>query len=155
MTAQTALIRRKLRHLRRMREYLCYSRQQMSRLPPLEDWSALKPEDHESLAAFRVRFGDFQEHLGKAMRAVALEEEQRTEPYTAVFVYIEKLGIIDSVGRWKEIRELRNAINHEYEDDIARLGALFAELTQSVPELLDWHDRLIDFCRKTYGESDN
>lgn len=155
MTARIELIRRKLEHLRRMREYLCYSRQQMSRLLPLKDWSALKPDDHESLAAFRVRFGDFQEHLGKTMRAVAVEEEQRTEPYTAMLVYMEKLGIIDSVIRWKEIRELRNAINHEYEDDTARLAALFGELVQSVPDLLQWHDRLSDFCRRTYGESVN
>lgn len=32
-------------------------------------------EQHETLSAFRVRFSEFQEHLGKTMRAIALEEE--------------------------------------------------------------------------------
>ncbi|WP_274521506.1 hypothetical protein [Ectothiorhodospira lacustris] len=35
----------------------------------------LTQENHETLAAFRVRFSDFQEHLGKTMRAVAIEED--------------------------------------------------------------------------------
>jgi len=49
------------------------------------------------------------------MRAVVIEEEQAAEPFTAVLLYMEKLAIIDSKDRWKEMRELRNAINHEYE----------------------------------------
>ena len=39
----------------------------------LKDWAALSPDQHESLAAFRVRLGEFQEHLDKTMRAVAIE----------------------------------------------------------------------------------
>ena len=45
----------------------------------LKDWVALSPDQHESLAACRVRLGELQEHLGKTMRAVAIEEEQDVE----------------------------------------------------------------------------
>ena len=151
MTGQLLLLWQKLDHLQRMRAYLTFSRDQTAPLMPIVDWTLLTPEHHQILAAFRVRFSDFQEHLGKAMRAIAIEEEQRTEPFTAILLYMEKLGIIDSAERWKEIRELRNAINHEYEDDTARLGSFFAALVQSVPELLAWHDRLDDFCRRHYA----
>ena len=41
---------------------------------------------------------------------------ERTHRPTAVLLYMEKLGCLDSVDRWKEIRELRNPVNHEYED---------------------------------------
>ena len=68
------LIQTKLQHLARMREYLAYSLGQVEKLLPLKDWAALAPDQHESLAAFRVRFSEFQEHLGKTMRAVAIEE---------------------------------------------------------------------------------
>ena len=119
---------------------------------PIKDWAELTPEQHETLAAFRVRFSDFQEHLGKTMRAIAVEEEQKTEPYTAVLLYMEKLRIIESADRWKEIRELRNAINHEYEENTERLSEFFAALVQSVPELLVWHDCLAEFCRVHYEE---
>ena len=152
MTAHLRLIRQKLDHLTRMRAYLAYSHAQAAPLMPIKDWAALTPEQHETLAAFRVRFSDFQEHLGKTMRAIAVEEEQKTEPYTAVLLYMEKLRIIESADRWKEIRELRNAINHEYEENTERLSEFFAALVQSVPELLVWHDCLAEFCRVHYEE---
>lgn len=150
MNDHQALIWKKLDHLARMREYLAYSLTQVSALLPIADWAGLHPDQHESLAAFRVRFSEYQEHMGKTMKAVALEEEKPSEPFTAVLLYMEKLGCLDSVDRWKEIRELRNAVNHEYEDDPQTLHAFFEAMLQSAPELLRWHDQLLAFCRDTY-----
>jgi hypothetical protein len=145
------LLGRRLRQLDRMREYLAYSLEQMHLLLPITNWAALSEENHETLAAFRVRFSEFQEHLGKAMRAVAIEEEQTVEPFTGVLLYMEKLGIIDSAIAWKELRELRNAINHEYEENPQRLAAFFKEVAEAIPSLMAWHQRLGDFCAKNYG----
>ncbi len=150
MSEHIALIWKKLDHMSRMREYLVYSLEQISKLLPVEDWARLQPDQHESLAAFRVRFSEFQEHMGKTMKAIALEEEKPSEPFTAVLLYMEKLGCLDSVDRWKEIRELRNAVNHEYEDDPQTLHDFFVAMLASAPELLRWHGLLLDFCSKTY-----
>ncbi len=81
MTDHLNLIRIKLQHLSRMSEYLVYSLSQVGSVLKLKDWAALSPHQHESLAAFRVRFSEFQEHLGKTMRAVAIEEEQEVERF--------------------------------------------------------------------------
>jgi hypothetical protein len=145
-----ALIWKKLDHLARMREYLRYSISQVDALLPISDWKALQPDQHETLAAFRIRFSEYQEHMGKTMKAVAVEEEKPSEPFTAVLLYMEKLGCIGSVERWKDIRELRNAVNHEYEDDPAVLHEFFEQMIQSAPELLAWHEQLIAFCKSTY-----
>lgn len=150
MSEHLRLVARKLEHLQRMRTYLEYSLGQTIPLMPIKAWAALTPSNHESLAAFRVRFSEFQEQLGKTMRAVAIEEEQRYEPFTAVLLYMEKLGVIDSAQRWKEIRELRNAINHEYEENPERLSAFFSELTAAASSLFSWHDGLSRFCRENY-----
>ena len=150
MSEHIALIWKKLDHLARMREYLEYSVAQTQKLLPVQDWTQLQPDQHESLAAFRVRFSEFQEHMGKTMKAVAVEEEKPSEPFTAVLLYMEKLGCLESVERWKEIRELRNAVNHEYEDDSVALQGLFQAMLSSTPELLRWHDRLLAFCAQTY-----
>ena len=53
-------------------------------------------EQHAVLAAFRLRFGELQEQIGKTMRAVAIEEEENHEPFGAVLSFMEKLGILDS-----------------------------------------------------------
>ncbi len=150
MSEHIRLIWKKLEHLDRMRGYLAYSLEQTLPLLPIQSWLSLTPENHETLAAFRVRFSEFQEQLGKAMRAIAIEEEQRTEPYTAVLLYMEKLAIIESAESWKELRELRNAINHEYEENAERLAEFFIQLAQSTPKLFAWHDQLVKFCETNY-----
>ncbi len=153
MTDHLKLIRVKLAHLLRMREYLAYSLAQVQSVLPLEDWTALSPDQHESLAAFRVRFSEFQEHLGKAMRAVAIEEEQEVERFGSVLAFMERLQVIDSADHWKLIRELRNAVNHEYEDDGTRLAKFFELMTQEAPALFGYFDHLQAHCASAYGLS--
>ena len=155
MTEHRLLIQTKLQHLARMREYLAYSLGQVEKLLPLEDWAALAPDQHESMAAFRVRFSEFQEHLGKTMRAVAIEEEQDAERFGAVLAFMERLQVLDTAEHWKLIRELRNAVNHEYEDETARLAEFFALLAKETPALFGYFDRLRWFCAGTYGAADN
>ena len=151
MSEHIALIRKKLDHLARMREYLRYSVEQVQVLLPIPDWQALQPDQHETLAAFRIRFSEYQEHMGKTMKAIAVEEEKPSEPFTAVLIYMEKLDCIESVDRWKEIRELRNAVNHEYEDDPGVLHEFFVQMIQAAPELLRWHEKLARFFESTYS----
>lgn len=152
MREHIELIRKKIEHLHRMKVYLDYSLAQTLPLMPISDWQALTPEQHETLAAFRVRFSDFQEQLGKTMRAIAREEEQNTEPFSVVLIYMTKLGILDSVEQWKLIRELRNAVNHEYEENTERLSEFFQELTQATPALFLWLGRIEVFCESTYSQ---
>ena len=96
VTAQLELIRIKLEHLSRMRGYLQYSLSEVEPVLLLKDWASLPPDQHESLATFRVRFSEFQEHLGKTMRSVAIEEEQDVERFGPVLAYMERLEVIDS-----------------------------------------------------------
>ena len=151
MTEHLRLIARQLGHLQRMREYLAYSTQRVQRILPINNWRALHLEQHETLAAFRIRFSEFQEHLGKTMRAVAIEEEVEVERFGSVLAYMEKLGVLESTERWKIIRELRNAVNHEYEEDADRLTQFFTEMVKATPELVEHYQRLLDFCAKAYG----
>lgn len=151
MTEHLRLLAKQLTHLEQMRKYLEYSEQRVQRILPITNWQDLSFEQHETLAAFRVRFSEFQEHLGKSMRAIAIEEEVKAERFGAVLAFMEKLGLIETTERWKLIRELRNAINHEYEEDAERLAQFFWETLQATPELFDYFQRLLTFCADTYG----
>ena len=151
MTEHLQLIVKQLTHLQRMREYLAHSVQRCELIFPISNWSALSLEQHEVLAAFRVRFSEFQEHLGKTMRAIAIEEEVKVDRFGSVLAFMEKLGVLESAERWKMIRELRNAANHEYEEDADRLTLFFMEMIKAAPELFASYQRLLDFCNKAYG----
>ncbi|MCX7113638.1 MAG: hypothetical protein NTX45_26850 [Proteobacteria bacterium] len=151
MTGHLLLIVRQLTHLQRMSEYLAHSVQRCQQIFPVSNWRTLSLEQHEILAAFRVRFSEFQEHLGKTMRAIAIEEEVKVDRFGSVLAFMEKLGVLESAERWKIIRELRNAVNHEYEEDTDRLTQFFMEMVNATPELFDCHHKLLGFCRKAYG----
>lgn len=151
MTEHLRLITKQLVHLKRMCEYLEYSAQRVDHILPIKNWQTLSMEQHEILAAFRVRFSEFQEHLGKTMRAIALEEEIEVERFGSVLAFMEKLGIIETTERWKLIHELRNAVNHEYEEDAEYLSQFFMEMLKATPELIMCYQKLIEFCADAYG----
>jgi hypothetical protein len=150
MTENLQIIQTKLVHLERMQAYLGYSLSQVAKILPLQDWTLLTPDQHESLAAFRVRFSEFQEHIGKTMRAVAVEEEQDLERFCAVLAFMERLEVLDTVAHWKAIRELHNAVNHDYADDSIRLAEFFDLLMAEVPVLFGYLSRLKEFCARNY-----
>jgi hypothetical protein len=148
-----ALIRDRLDHLSRMASYLAYSLSKVVVIVPRIGVQELSADDHESLAAFRVRFSDYQEHLGKTMRAVAIEEALEVDRFGTVLALMERLRVLDSSEQWRAIRDLRSAVNDEYEDDVARLAEFFLGLSQAAPVLMAMHMRLAEFCRQAYGIS--
>ena len=76
-----------------MRKYLEYSAERVCLILPISNWQSVSLEQHETLAAFRVRFSEFQEHLGKTIRAVAIEEEVGADRFGSILAFMEKLGI--------------------------------------------------------------
>jgi hypothetical protein len=150
VTQHQQLILKKIEHLKRMAAYLTWSHEQIKAFVPIADWTVLSPEQHEALAAFRLRFSELQEQIGKTMRAVTIEEEEIHEPFGAVLSFMEKLGILDSAMHWKLIRELKNAINHEYEENTARLTEFFSQLATETATLMGYAERLSAHCQKHY-----
>ena len=138
-----------------MREYLAYSTQRIQGILPITDWQALSLEQHETLAAFRVRFSEFQEHLGKAMRAVAVEEEIEVERFGSVLAFMEKLGVLESTERWKLIRELQNAVNHEYEEDTGGLTQFLPNLREPLRSYSHATNDCLNFVPKRIGSGLN
>jgi hypothetical protein len=156
MTENLKLIGKKLEFLARMRTYLAYSTRKMPGLLTTlraHGLAALTPEEHETIAAFRARLADFQKHLGKTMRSVAIEEEVDVDRFGSVLAFMEKMGVLEDVEAWKLIRELRNDVHHQYEDDPAILFQFFDSMVKNAPVLLDCHDRLKSFIGRTYGSA--
>jgi hypothetical protein len=151
MTEHLHLIARQLNHLQRMQQYLAHSYDRCNEIFPVTNWQEMSMEQHEMLAAFRVRFSEFQEYLGKTMKAVAIEEEVSVDRFGSVLAYMEKLGVLESVERWKMIREIRNSVNQEYEEDAVRLTQFFTEMFRATPELFACYEKLFGFCKEAYG----
>jgi uncharacterized protein YutE (UPF0331/DUF86 family) len=58
----------------------------------------------------------------------------------------EKRGLVDTASGFREIRELRNEIAHEYAQD--NLRPLFLSVLEHTPILLEIVRRSHDYCRR-------
>ncbi|MBI5919501.1 MAG: hypothetical protein HY849_09050 [Nitrosomonadales bacterium] len=151
MKTHLQLIASRLVHLEKMRAYLIHATQkiQVAGLPdkPQTEFSL---DDSNDLAAFRMRVSEFQEHLGKLLGSIAREEEVGFSGFSDVLAFAEKVSIIASEAEWKEIREIRNQINHEYEDDPEALSAIIQEMVHCIPALLKWHEQARSYCSRKF-----
>ena len=48
------------------------------------------------------------------------------------------------------LREIRNALNHEYEENPEHVTQIFSEMFNAVPDLFAIHAKLETFCREAY-----
>ncbi len=152
MLKQKEIIANKLAHLEKMRGYLAYSSGRMHKSKIAEkELQALSDEDAEILAAFRARFSEYQEHVGKLLKSIALEEGVKVVGMSDVLAFAEKAAIIESEQEWKVPRDIRNAINHEYQEDAKTLSVLVAEMLNLVEPLMSMHQRADQYCRVKLG----
>ena len=152
MLKQKEILSKKLAHLEKMRGYLAYSSRRMSGAHLAEkDLQTLSDEEAEILAAFRARFSEYQEHVGKLLKSIALEEGVKVVGMSDVLAFAEKAGLIESEQDWKEPRDVRNAINHEYQEDTKVLSVLVAEMLNLVEPLIAMHHRAAQYCRTKLG----
>lgn len=94
------------------------------------------PDLLEALEALTARFARLEDILLKRVfRAVAAVELSDAERLLDVLDLMERLHLIEGTEQWVELKELRNAIVHEYELD--DLPALQRQVYQAVPKLLD------------------
>jgi hypothetical protein len=152
MLKQKEIIANKLAHLEKMRSYLAYSSGRMLKFKiAKKELQALSDEDAEILAAFRARFSEYQEHVGKLLKSVALEEGVKVVGMSDVLAFAEKAAIIENEQEWKVPRDIRNAINHEYQEDAKTLSVLVAEMLNLVEPLMGMHKRAEQYCRVKLG----
>ncbi|MFO7735364.1 MAG: hypothetical protein R6W70_04000 [bacterium] len=75
----------------------------------------------EHIDQFIFRFTKLQDGMGnKLFRALLMalgEENVKNMPFIDMLNRLEKLNVIDSAKDWMVLREIRNQLAHEYEDD--------------------------------------
>ena len=147
MKTHLHLIASRLAQLEKLRAYLLHATSKVEQGGVLQKSPAeYSLDDSNHLAAFRMRVSEFQEHLGKLLASIAREEEITYSGFSDVLAFAEKAGIIASESAWKEIREIRNQINHEYEDDLDALSEIIKKMVACIPFLLKWETGARNYC---------
>jgi len=146
------VLREKLVHLGRMREHLEYSRNKIVAWWHIDQsidlWS---PDQLETLAAFKARFAEMQDHLASAMKLIAAIEEQPSEAFSYVLNAMVKLGILQDDDEWRDIRNLRNAAVHDYSSSRQDKALHYHGLLQHTDFLLQVHSDIKGFAARVYS----
>lgn len=97
----------------------------MAALKPLwpftaDKYGALTDEQVQDMDQFILRFTKLQDTMGERFLPAILQylqEPYDTRPMLDKLNRLEKLGFIESVEKWQQIRSIRNRFAHDYPDD--------------------------------------
>lgn len=112
-------------------------------LPPrfdAADAAAVTAELRRSLDQAAYRFMKLQDSLGEkvlpGLLAATLDPLPPEAPFAQRLQRLERLGALPSVEAWRLLREVRNALAHDYPDQPAIQAAAWNRLRAAIGELL-------------------
>ena len=91
-----------------------------------------------------------QDHLGSAMKLIALIEQEDTRQFTYVLNYMVKLCVMEDTEKWLNLRVLRNAATHDYSASEEIKALHFHRLFQHTQYLYNTHESLVNFVKVAY-----
>lgn len=117
--------------------------------------AAINPAQRRLLDQIAYRFAKLQDSLGeKVLPGLLLAAQEPVAP-EASFIEklqrLERLGAVPSAAEWKLLRELRNALAHDYPDAPDLQAAWLNRLVASVPVLLGMAQSAQVFSRRLQG----
>ena len=100
----------------------------------------------ESLDQITFRFSKLQDSMGKLFRYFLVSKGENVENMTMLDVvnYLDKIGIIIDADEWFKLREIRNIIAHEYEDESEKIAEVINKINEKIPYLKKLLETLSD-----------
>jgi len=114
-----------------------------SRLPATfsaADMALIDSELRRSLDQAAYRFMKLQDSLGEkvlpGVLSLTLDPLPPEAPFAEKLQRLERLGVLESVDTWRLLREVRNALAHDYPENPALQAAALSRLLEGVADLL-------------------
>jgi hypothetical protein len=114
----------------------------MSKFMPLNSikYQNLSDEEVEHIDQFLFRFAKLQDSMGRKLFKnilLYLGEDVSEEPFIDILNRLEKINLLSSANFWRELRNDRNELAHNYEDNPE-------EMSESINRLYEKKDKLIE-----------
>jgi predicted nucleotidyltransferase len=111
-------------------------------------YESLSDEEVEAIDQYLFRFAKLQDTLGtKLFRIIASEYVDNIEQLTFLDILnrLEKIGILGSVNVWKRLRDIRNDIAHQYDDEPQEMAEVLNNIFAYKDDLLGIFKKIDDF----------
>jgi len=119
----------------------------MDALLPLDGQklSSLALESIQEIDQLVLRYSKLQDSMGSKLFPALLKilmEPLEDSPMLDKLNKLEKLGVLPSVQRWQELREIRNKFAHDYPEGDEMKAAVLNAACSSIEELTEMLDRV-------------
>lgn len=107
--------------------------------------SSLDLESIQDIDQLVYRYSKLQDSMGSKLFPALLKvlmEPLEESPMLDKLNKLEKLGVLPSVQRWQEIREIRNKFAHDYPEGDEMKAAVLNAACSSIEELAEVLDRV-------------
>lgn len=111
----------------------------------VQSYKKLTEDEIEHIDQFLFRFSKLQDAIGQRFFKTILmffQEEVEGVPFIDILNLLEKLGLINSSQQWQYLREIRNAISHEYDDSPELMVQALNATFEAKVDLLDIYRKL-------------
>lgn len=130
-----------------------YAFERIKPLTPLtgEIIGTLENEDIAHIDQLIYRFTKLQDAVGqKLFKSVLISLGEQVYDLSAIDIFnrLEKLGVIEDYDRWKELRELRNELAHEYEEELNETADKLNTLIKRKTDLQDYYEKIIQYLKE-------
>ncbi len=136
------------RHAHRMK----YARTTCSPLFPLtvDSYQNLPDEDVAHLDQLIYRYMKLQDALGAKLFPTIVAHLREDAESLTILDKLDQLERAEAIGdaeRWQELREVRNQLAHDYEDDAATAVGYLNDIYETSAILRDYYDQATRFAR--------
>ena len=128
----------------------------MQAFMPLDSkkYARLSDDEIGIIDQFLFRFGKLQDAMGQKLFRITLElleENIEGKPFIDILNLMEKLNLIASADLWKELREYRNEIAHNYEDNPAIGSQMINALYEKSDFLISTYSHIKNFLKEKFN----
>ena len=129
--------------------------QDMQSFMPLtaDKYLKLTKDEVQDIDQYLYRFSKLQDAIGEKLFKLLLnhfEDNSKPLPFIDILNKLEKIGLISSADEWKALRQLRNDLAHEYEDNPDEVVSLLNLVFSKKPLIENIYTQLKNYVARGY-----
>ena len=114
-------------------------------------YEKLSDDEIEAIDQYLFRFAKLQDTLGRQVfRMIVSEYDDTVDDLTFLDLLnrLEKIGLLEDVNIWKKLRDVRNDISHQYDDEPEEIAEALNNIFAYKTELIAIFDKIEIFVNR-------